>query len=99
LARDFKAEAIAAKQLAKEQERQAQKYHARPKQYEFKRKPDQMTTEAWRQECEVRYILHGIATQEQRRRFFAKVGEIRGEEARRHLEGQVMALWQKERRA
>jgi hypothetical protein len=97
LARDFKAEAIAAKKLNQQQERQANPYKAPYRSYPPRTKPEHMTTEEWRHDCQVYSILHGLPNQEQRRKYFEDVERIHGAAPRQRLEQDVMALWIKEK--
>ena len=99
MARDFKAEAIAAKKLDREQQRQADPYKQPYRSYPPRTKPEHMSTEEWRHDCQIYSILHGLPNQEQRRKYFADVEERHGKPARQRLEQDVMALWLKEQKA
>ena len=97
MARDFKAEAIAAKKEARHHDQLASPYKAPSNTYAFRTKPEQMTTEEWRHDCHIRFILYGLPNQAQRRKYFADVENHHGQPARQRLEQDVMALWTKEK--
>lgn len=49
-------------------------------------------SEAWRHECEARYIL-SLPTKAHRRRQLDRIREVRGPEAARRLERTMLAIW------
>lgn len=49
-------------------------------------------SEAWRHECEARAVMN-MPTLEARRGYLAKVGAIRGAQARKLLEATIAEIW------
>jgi hypothetical protein len=95
VSRDFKAEAIAARKLAQQQQLQANKYKAPQRSYAFQTKPEGLSDEQWRYDCEIRWFLDALPNKEQRHRYLLKVEEHRGKAARQQLERDAMKTWQK----
>lgn len=96
--RDFKAEALAARKLAQEQERQARNYHdTRQLKVPPMQRPEGMASdsEAWRHLTECRHILYGLPNRERRRWWLADIERIRGKAARERIEKTMRELWQK----
>jgi hypothetical protein len=99
VSRDFKAEAIEAKRAKEAFEKNQAPLKVPQRRYAFRVKPEGMTDEQWRHECEIRWIAEGLPNAEQRRRFFANVEDKRGPAARKHLEGEVLRIWQTRKQA
>ena len=94
MTRDFRAEAVEAKKQAKQHEQASFAYRVPVSKYPFRVKPEGMTDEQWRHECEIRWVMCGLPNAEQRRRYLAAIEEKRGPEARKKIEGEVLRLWQ-----
>lgn len=60
---------------------------------EFTGEPVDTSSEAWRWECEVRYIVDSIPTREQRLTFLTHIANRRGKAAADALREDVMRLW------
>lgn len=52
-------------------------------------------SEEWRHECEARSVCR-LPTVQKRRAYLKRVGEIRGENARKALEVEIRAIWASE---
>lgn len=55
------------------------------------------TDEAWRRECEARYVLK-LPGKDRRQVYLDLVGQRRGEEAKRELEIEIMQQWKKRKK-